>query len=369
MKIVYCIQDNYRLGGMERVLALKANYLAQHGFDVHIITTDQQGKPSYFELNKNIQCHDLHVNYTLSKNRRQYHNCIKTHKERLDNLLKALKANIVISMFSQETEFLPTIHDGSRKVLELHYSYRVVMPHLKGLKGLYHAYKNKKRAMNIKKYDKFIVLTHEDMETWKGFENITVIPNAQTFTCVHPAELNNKRVVAVGRYHLQKAYDRLIDAWNKISDLDGWTLHLIGEGDLRESLQKQINQLGLSQSVFLDGASLNVKQEYLKSSVFVLTSLYEGFGLVILEAMTCGVPVVSFDCPCGPRDLIKNGENGFLVSNGDIEGLANKLRYLMTHSDERKRMGMNAFEDAKEYSVDKVMAKWINLFNELQRNV
>ena len=366
MKVVYCIQDNFRVGGMERVLANKANYLASHGFEVCIITTDQQGKASYFSLDKNVRCYDLGINYFSASSRWQYLHCIVEHKKKLNKLLRELNANIVISMFDQETEFLPSIHDGSKKILELHYNYFIAMPRLKGIRGLYHHYKNRKRAANIKKYDRFVVLTHEDREAWVNFKNIDVIPNCQTFECEYPATLDCKRVLAVGRYHSQKAFDRLIEAWSLVNrSAKDWTLHIIGEGALRESLQMQINYLGLSQSIFLDGVSSNIKKEYLNASILSMSSLYEGLPMILIEAMTCGLPVVSFACPCGPRDLITDGENGFLVENGDIEGLADRLLYLITRSDERKRMGKNAFESAKEYSEDKVMSKWINLFNEL----
>lgn len=364
MKVVYCIQDICRLGGMERVLSKKVNYLAQHGYDVMIITTDQQGKSSYYSLDDRIVLFDLDINYSLSKNRWEYHKCIVKHKARLTVLLYKLQADIVISMFGQETEFLPSIKDGSKKILELHYTYSVVMPHLSGLRGLYHNYKNRKRAKNIKKYDRFIVLTQEDKNSWKGFDNIDVIPNSQTFDCNQPAKLENRRVIAVGRYHAVKGYDRLIQAWSLVNqECKDWTLHIVGEGTLRKNLQAQIDRLGLDQYVFLDGASQNIKNEYLSSSILALTSFYEGFGLVILEAMTCGVPVVSFSCPCGPKDLIVDGKNGFLVSNGDISELANRLLFLIRHSSERKKMGEEAHTSAKRFSEDKVMLQWMTLFD------
>lgn len=138
MKIAYCIQDTYRMGGMERILALKANYLVKHGYEVVVITTDQQGKSSFYPFEDMISCYDLNVNYSRAKGRWQYHCCILMHKIKLAELLNEIKADIVVSMFCQETEFLPKIKDGSKKLLELHYNYSVVMPHLHGLRGLYH---------------------------------------------------------------------------------------------------------------------------------------------------------------------------------------------------------------------------------------
>lgn len=354
------------MGGMERVLTIKANYLIHHGYDVAIITTDQQGKAPYYQLDERIKSYDLGINYSLSKGRSQYRDCIIKHRMKLAELLCGIKADIVVSMFGQETEFLPKINDGSKKILELHYTYSIVMPQLHGLRGLYHKCKNVKRTKNIKKYDRFVVLTNEDKGYWKGFNNIDVIPNSRTFECNNPGKLENKKVIAVGRYHSVKGYDRLIQAWSIVNrEETDWTLHLIGEGYLRTALQEQIDALGLSGCVFLDGASANIKEEYLSSSILALTSVYEGFGLVLLEAMACGIPVVAFACPCGPRDLIADGVNGFLVPNGDVQGLAERLLYLIKCPEERIRMGAEAFIMSDKYSEERVMSQWMALFDSL----
>ncbi len=366
MKIAYCIQDTYRMGGMERILALKANYLVKHGYEVVVITTDQQGKSSFYPFEDMISCYDLNVNYSRAKGRWQYHCCILMHKIKLAELLNEIKADIVVSMFCQETEFLPKIKDGSKKLLELHYNYSVVMPHLHGLRGLYHYFKNVRRFRNIKKYDRFIVLTNEDKKSWKGIDNIEVIPNSQTFKCFQPAHLDSKRVIAVGRYHAVKGYDRLIQAWKLVNnEVKDWTLSLVGEGELRESLQKQIDSLGLSQTVYLDGVSRNIKEEYLKSSILAMSSIYEGFSMVIVEAMTCGLPVVSFACPSGPIELVSNERNGFLVKEGGIRELADKLLYLINHPNERKKMGAEAFAYSENFSEERIMSRWISLFEAL----
>ena len=143
------------------------------------------------------------------------------------------------------------------------------------------------------------------------------------------------------------------------------TLHLLGDGKERENLQAQINRLGLQDRVFLDGIKSNIQDEYRDASFLVSSSRWEGFPMVILEAESTGIPVIAFDCPCGPSDLIADGENGFLVADGDIDKLADRIIYLIEHSGKRKEMGRKAFESARKYSQENVIKMWTDLFDEL----
>lgn len=130
-------------------------------------------------------------------------------------------------------------------------------------------------------------------------------------------------------------------------------------------MQKLIDEKGLGNRCFLDGLCSNIKEKYLNSSIYILSSVYEGFPMVLLEAMTCGVPVVSFACPCGPWDVIADGENGFLVPPGNVEELADRLIYLIQHPEKRKEMGMKAKQSTENFSKEKVMKQWIELFEDL----
>ena len=219
---------------------------------------------------------------------------------------------------------------------------------------------------SLKHYDKFVLLTQEDAQNWKGLHNIKVIPNSCAFQYPVPASLENKKVIGVGRYSYEKGFDRLIKAWSIVNKkTEGWELHLIGEGELRNELQELINELGLHQTAFLDGFSSNIQNEYPDASIFVLSSTNEGFPLSLLEAQAAGLPLISFACPCGPRDLITDGENGYLVRDGDIEGLADRIIDLIEHPEKRKEMGRKAFEHAKNFTEENVMKKWTDLFDEL----
>lgn len=167
----------------------------------------------------------------------------------------------------------------------------------------------------------------------------------------------------MGRYEYQKGYDRLINAWALIAkQVPDWTLHIFGEGSLRPVLTKQIYDLNLEKSVFLDGATNNVGKELSESSIVAFTSNYEGFPMAIVEVESAGLPVVSFDAPCGPKDIIRDGKDGFLVKNGDIEDFGKKLLSLMQDEELRKKMGEKALENSKRFTQENIIPQWISLF-------
>ena len=149
--------------------------------------------------------------------------------------------------------------------------------------------------------------------------------------------------------------------------MQDWTLHIVGEGELQQALQCQIDELNLHDSVFLDGPSSYIQEKYLESSILALSSYHEGLPMVILEAESLGVPVVSFACPCGPRDIIRDEEDGFLVPNGDVQQLADRLMELMKDETKRKEMGRKAFLNSRRFSEEAIMDKWMDLFNQLTK--
>lgn len=374
MRIVYCLRSTANLGGVERIVISKANFLVAAGYDIVIITTDQMNRASYFKMDERIRCYDLGIDYERNRNRPFLSKAFYfiynrwLHQRRLKKLLSTLKADIVISTFFNEMPLLPKIDDGSKKVLEFH-SCRYWLSSIKrkGLHGFIEKVCNRNMDKSIRRYDAFVVLTREDALAWsRSCNNLKVIPNMLPINSSCRSDLNSTRVIAVGRYVDVKGFDRLIAAWAIVAPQKrDWTLHIYGEGDMRSQLENQIQQSGLQSSVFLEGGSKTIHEEYAKSSIFVLTSKYEGFSLVIVEAASVGLPAVSFDCPCGPKDLITDGENGFLVGNGDIEGLADKLLLLMNDEALRKRMGNTAYEYYKRYLPDVVMQQWMSLFDNL----
>ncbi len=373
MKILYCIAGTYNSGGMERVLSNKANYLAAHGHEVTIVTTDQRGQAPFFELDRRIRCIDIDVNYETN-NGKSFFNKVAhypfkqfKHKRRLAKVLKEIKPDIAISMFCNDASLLPRMKDGSKKVLEIHFSrFKRLQYDRKGLWRLADKWRNRNELKVASRFDRFVVLTHEDSRYWGGLSNMSVIPNARTFVCDAPASLDRHRVIAVGRYTYQKGFDMLLDAWAQVcKQVNGWELHIIGDGESRDALAVQIKELSLQDSAVLCPATKNIKEAYQEASILVMSSRYEGFGMVLLEAATAGVPAVSFDCKCGPSEIIKDGETGFLVAPGDTASLAEKMLMLMKDEALRKKMGKAAFADSSRFSTETVMKQWTDLFDGL----
>lgn len=373
MKIVYCIHFTYVAGGMQRVMTQKANYLADvAGHEVVIITTDQKQQPPFFPLSSRIKQYDLDINYSDNKGNylKKYFVLLskkKKHKAALKKLLFGLKADIVISMFDKEASFLCDIKDRSSKILEFHYSKYFRKYTSRGLIwNILSYFLNSQDERNAKKFDRFIVLTHEDREDWGNQANMIVIPNPCVIQTDAVADKSIRRVIAVGRHTVQKGFDRLVDIWKIVHrDYPDWTLEIFGEGDLKITLQRKIEDLDLGNSIFLKSVKTHIEKGYLNSSVFVLSSKYEGLPLVLMEAMECGLPPVAFKCKCGPKDLIEDGKNGLLVENGDIEGFAKALMKLMADMNLRNKMGSEAKRTMMAYTEENIMKKWEKLFQEL----
>ena len=376
MKIIYCTHSLCNPGGMERVLVNKVTYLVEKlHWDVSIVTTDQKGRPSFYPLPAGVSVTDLGINYSddnvksvtgkilgyLQKRRR--------HKRLLTSLLEREKPDIVVSLYPSESSFIPDIKDGSKKVLELHFcKYFRLQYGRKGLLGIIDKWRTHQDERIVRRFDKFVVLTNEDKEYWGNLHNIEVIPNAAMNMGGHFSDVANHRVIAVGRLDYQKGFDRLIQAWCYIQR-DGryqdWHLDIFGQGEWHEMLENMISERNLNDSIRLNNPTNQIGREYAQSSLIVMTSNYEGFGMVLVEAMACGVPAVAFDCKCGPRDIISDGENGLLVSNGDIPGLAGAMMKLMGDYELRRRMSVKARQVVDTYSEKAVMDKWVRLFTSL----
>ena len=372
MHILYCIAGLYRPAGMERVLSDKANWLCAHGYRVSILTTEQKGRPLAFPLDPRIQLRDLGIGYEDNNGGSLWDKLIhyprkqRQHRKALELVLREWKPDICISMFCNEVNLLPGIQDGSVKMLEVHFSrLKRLQYERKGLWRLADRWRSYQDGRLVRRYSAFVVLSEEDKALWGAVPQIRVIPNPVHFSPQAPLPLDTCTVIAVGRYAHQKGFDRLLDAWARIPDKEGWTLRLVGNGDLRGELERQISELGLSSSVSLGKYEGDMEKTYSEASVLALSSRYEGLPMALLEAQTFGIPCVSFDCKCGPREVIEDGVSGILVKDGDVDALALGLRQLMTDGDLRKEMGQNAFRRAERWKMDIIMEKWTKLFEEI----
>ncbi len=376
MKIIYCTHSTCNPGGMERVLYNKVKYLSEQiHWDVTVVTTDQHNRPPFYPFPESVRMIDLGINYSEDNIKGAFGKICgylrkrKRHRRLLEELLTKEKADIVVSLYPSESSFIPDIKDGSKKVLEIHYCKFFRLQYgRKGLLGMIDRWRTWQDERIVRRFDKFVVLTNEDRGYWGELPNICVIPNAAMFVAERYADVSAKRVIAVGRLDYQKGFDRLINAWeivHKSGKYNDWRLDIFGQGEWKDMLQGMINEKGLTNSVFINKPTKKIGKEYAESSLLVMTSNYEGFGMVLVEAMSCGLPVVSFDCKCGPKDIIREWENGLIIHNGDIKALADGIMKLMEDTENRKRMSLNARKIVDTYSEKAVMEKWIGLFNNL----
>lgn len=373
MKIVYCLAGTFNSGGMERVIINKANYFARKGYEVVIITTEQKGKSSFFLLHHAIKTIDLNINYSDDISKNIFLKAIfflKKRRKHLCNLTKCLIAespDITISSFGTEATFLHKIQDGSKKILEIHFSkYFRLQYDRPGLWRWVDRLRSWQDEKLVSHYDKFVVLTNEDKGYWGNCANITVIPNFINSVPLVQSNVENKICLAVGRLSYQKGFDLLIKIWSIVHKrFPDWQLHIYGSGELQENLYSLIGELRLNGIVRIFSPTRNIGEVYIGSSLLLMSSHYEGLPMVLLEAFSYGIPVISFACKCGPKDLIEDGVNGFLVTEGDIESFADRVSIILGNDSLRKQMGQAAYQSSLNYTEDKIMSQWIQLFENL----
>ena len=379
MKLVYCICETYNPGGMERVLLNKVRYLVeQHGYDIIVVTTDQKGRAPFYPFPEKVKMVDLGINYEDNNDKGAFAKTIsflskrRLHRKRLTELLEKEKADVVVSLYPSESSFIPYIKDGSKKVLELHFNKFFRLQYNRtGLLGLIDRWRTRQDERIVRRFDRFVVLTEEDKGYWGDMPNIQVIPNAALFMADRYADMSRKRVIAVGRLDYQKGFDRLIDAWQIVCStglFQEWRLDIFGQGEWKDMLKARIKEYGLQNSLHLNEPTKEIAKEYADSSMLVMSSNYEGFPMVMIEAMACGLPAVSFDFKCGPRDIIKDEENGLIVPDGDIQALADAMMRLMANESLRQTMSVEARKVTETYSEEVVMGKWVSLFERLAVN-
>ncbi|WP_455062201.1 glycosyltransferase family 4 protein [Prevotella fusca] len=358
MRIAYIINGLYNSAGMERVFTVRANSLCKT-LDITFITNAQGDKPDYFPLDKRIHRIDIGGE--------------KPYREGLEQCLIDNKYDITVSTSGEEFYFLYKIKDGSKKVFEFHFSYDISMVWMGGIKNplkrrLLIELQKFRRIYIASHYDKVVVLTKTDCVKWsRWLSKVTYIYNPLTIKPEKRSTVKDKVAIAVGRLNYQKGFDYLVDAWQQVHDsFPDWRLNIYGEGMLRAQLENQINKKKLSSSITLCGSSDDIMLRYCESSIFVLSSRDEAFGLVLTEAEACGLPIVAFDCPSGPRELMEDGGNGFLVCPvGNIKELASCIIRLMSDYSLRQQMGQRSIELSERFKIGKVSAQWIELYNEL----
>lgn len=371
MRILY-INDAWAIwGGLERVLIDKMNYLAnEEGYEIFTITYDQGTNPIPFPLSSKVIYHDLNV---LLYHYYRYHGLKRIYyKYKLEKLLiKRLQSKIgeimpdvIVCPRIYLLAYVLKVKGNIPLVYESHSFYKWIAMEKKGLVWFFmHRYYN----ILVKSVQMVVTLTEGDALEWrKVAKHATVIPNVVKLN--HSGQYSNcqsKSVIFVGRLSLQKDVHSLLRIWSIVHQrFPEWQLHIFGDcGEETESIFHAVE--GMDANISIYEPTPQIFEKYIESSVLLLTSLHETFGLVLPEAMSCGLPVVSFDCPYGPADIITDGVDGFLIRHRSIEDFAEKVCLLMENPELRVKMGKAGIVSSMRYDASKIMPLWKGLFAQL----
>ena len=377
MKLLYVYTALTTKGGTDRVLSSKANWLAAHGYDVLIVTDSQIGRKPAFPLSSKVRLHDLAIDFGKEYGHNFmirmliYYRLMFQYRKKLADVIRRENPDIIISTLGRDISFIHKIKGHSKCIGEAHTTrYFIRNFHLLEKRNSLFKYVTKffrwRMDCDVDKLDALVVLAEEHRTDWKCHVPIFVIPNSLSFYPKEISRCSNHKVIMVGRYNDAKGYDYLIPAWEIVYQRHpDWILDVYGSGELRDQVIEWIREKHLEESIILHDPVDNIMEKYMDSSICVLSSRYEGFSLVILEAMSCGVPVVSFDCPHGPRNIIKNGEDGLLTDYLNYHALADGICKLIENDSLRRQLGASARKNVLRFSQDSIMEQWENLFHKL----
>ncbi len=361
MRLAYCIHALNLSGGIERVLTTKANYLADIlGYEVHIITARQKGRPEFFRLSAKIIRHDLDANDRMF---------LFKYRHRLDSLLGRIRPDVTVTVCDNSLYALTGCTDGSAKLGEFHFSHeKFLMKYGANVFGkMYASLRTRRLESAVRRLDSFVVLTKSDKKDWEKVRpDVEQIYNPLSFVSKEISPLTNKRCIAAGRLESQKNFKDLITAWQTVNARHpDWTLSIYGNGSQADALQSQINSAGLQGKVILEGNTNDIREEMLDSSCLVMSSRFEGFPMILLEALATGLPIVSYDCPKGPSEIVTIGANGYLAKVGDTATLARGICSVIANEELRRRFGSESKRRSEDFTLEKTMERWDFLFKEI----
>lgn len=370
MRILFTTDQIYLHGGIEKVMAEKANYFADVlNYEVYILTTEQKGhEPCYF-LSDKIKRVDIGVNYIRfisyfhPKNLAKIPNHFMLWKKNI----KEIKPDIIITCnFAFDFYWTPFFLRKISKLKEFHssrYFEEIEREKASFLKRINYSINDFIES----KYTKLILLNSDEAKYYRS-KNIEIIPNPISINESGEASLANHKAIAAGRIAPVKGFEKAILAWKTVVDqFSDWELHIYGQGEKQyiESLQNLINENNLQKNVIIKNAVSNLDTVLLDYSIYVMTSLTECFPMILLESLASGLPIVSFDCPHGPKNIITNNEDGFVVENQDVIALSGKINLLIRDEDLRINMGKKGKQNSYRFSKENVILKWQSLFNSL----
>lgn len=372
MKILFSTDQVYLHGGIEKVMAEKANYFADVlGYEVFILTTEQKSNPPCYPLSDQITLLDIAVNYVRTKSYFHPLNLLKipTHYKNYIRIIEQINPDFIISCnYAFDFYWLPFTFTAIPKLKEFHSS-RYFENEARNKTTGFRRYKYKLNDYIESKFSRLVLLNPDELAFYPS-ANKVVIPNPITLGSSPVVENRKKQVIAVGRIAPVKRFDLMIEAWKKVAiECPEWQLVIFGDGerDYVAYLQQLIVDGHLEHYVRLQPATQHLRDEFLNSSFYLMTSKTECYPMVLLEAMDCGLPIVTYDSPTGPRNIVTHGVDGFVVAYDDESLLVEKIVFLVQNESHRILMGQKAVQKAATFSVDQVMAQWEALFKALKQ--
>ena len=370
MRLIYVTDAFAVWGGMERVLADKMNILVgQYGWEVILLTTNQGKHPLTYELHTKIRHIDLDIRmhqqykyHGIQKVLKRW-NLKKKLKEGLKKTLVGIKPDVIVCV---KLDFVPVLVDLKGDIPLIVESHTLCHSEKMDEVGMLRRLYIWSLKRSIRKADAVVALTEGDANDWKAYnDNVHVIQNIVTLNeSGFYTSFKQKSVIYVGRFSKQKDIDSLLRIWAIIhQQYPDWQLDIYGEGELKDNYLSIIQKMNANINVFQPTA--NIMEVYREHSILLLTSLYEPFGLVLPEAMSCGLPVVAFDCPYGPADIITDGVDGYLIEDRDVELFAQRVGQLISDYDLRVQMGKAGIASSKRYQASCIIPQWIQLFEQL----
>jgi glycosyltransferase involved in cell wall biosynthesis len=341
-----------RSGGTERVTTVVASALAELGFDVSILSLSH-GENSHFPLHSAVRLHSLHMerhsaNFSEIRIWSRLHTFLRQQA-----VERIVDVDTVHSWYS-----IPAARGTDAKVIAWEHFHLFVNvgdwpQRLRRLAGRRLAARWAAAVVTLTEKDRQQYLTHLPCRA-----PVAAIPNPVTIDHKERARLDAARVLSAGRLVSQKGFDMLIEAWAQISPRHPeWRLRIVGSGPEEALLKSRASHLNIVDRVEFAPNTVDMAAEFQSASIFACSSRFEGFGLVIVEAKSFGLPVVSFDCDCGPSDILRHEQDGLLVPKEDVPALAAALDRLMSNEKERKTFGQSAIEDTR-FDLGRILPAW-----------
>lgn len=358
MNIVFVTNTLNQVGGIERVIERLSNYFIEVlNYNIHIISVYSPHNDNFFKLNKNISVTNLGIKYSENNSLKSRFLKCKEINNRIKEVLNDKKFDVIMTFHSTISSAILFNKKNFKEkiVVTEHNSYKY-----------YSKLRHIINIINYRKADKLVVLTQSDKKFYSKFiKNVEQIPNSIPFSNDIFPNYNNKRIISVGRIEEVKGFDYLIDAFYLIyKKYSEWTLHIVGDGTQKQILEDEIKKYNLEEQIIIEPFTKEIKNKYLGSSIYALSSRFEGFSLVILEAMECGLPIVSFDIDAA-MEILKDGEDSLIAEKFNIKEFAEKLSVLMDDEEKRETYGKMGKKNVQRYNINQIGTKWNKLFESI----